>query len=327
MNVLILKPRLDVMFKKGPVPTQRGDIPPIRVHWKNFVEERVSYHKFQKDNVKVVELPLWQMTPKLVEDFNADLTYIPHKEMQNFNLGPYTRAKFYMQTVFPWLFSIDEKGWGGGKMHQVTYDGKDAETDIYEEYKRDYVEKNVSKFDQPKIKEKLDIPANYVFFPCQLPHDETIKYHSKYSVEQCLEETIKFATHWGLPIVIKGHPVNPASMKPLKDIVTKYQTKKGVPVVWVENVSIHQLVKKAMAVYTVNSGVGLEAILHGKKVFRFGETDYDTVTEKVEPTYQSLRNSWQTSPFDSAEPYPRFFEMYVQSHIDTRKWVWDRLPR
>ena len=32
MNVLILKPRLDIMFKKGPVPTQRGDIPPIRQH-------------------------------------------------------------------------------------------------------------------------------------------------------------------------------------------------------------------------------------------------------------------------------------------------------
>ena len=82
-----------------------------------------------------------------------------------------------------------------------------------------------------------------------------------------------------------------------------------------------------MAVYTVNSGVGLEAILHGKKVFRFGATDYDAVTKKIEPTYQSIRNSWQTSPYNPVEPYARFFEKYIQSHVDTRKWAWDRLPR
>ncbi len=327
MNVLILKPRLDIMFKKGPVPTQRGDIPPIRQHWKNFVEERVAYHKFQKDNVKVVELPLWQMTPKLVEDFKADLTYIPHKERQNFMAPSSMNVRYYMQTVFPWLFSVDENGWGGGKMFQVKLDDEEKQTNIYEEYKEEYANKNISKFDQPKIDENIKLFPYYVFFPCQLPHDETIQYHSDYSVIECLSELMNFTMHWGIPLVVKGHPVNPASMAPLKEIVLEKQKEKPDMIKWVENVSIHQCVKKCYAVYTVNSGVGMEALLHGKKVFRFGRTDYDEVSYKVEPNYNSLRYNWKTTPDLIQDKYPRFFEKYVQSHIDTRKWVWDRLPR
>ena len=33
-EVIILKPRLDVPFKNlGPIPMERGTIPPIREHW------------------------------------------------------------------------------------------------------------------------------------------------------------------------------------------------------------------------------------------------------------------------------------------------------
>jgi len=331
MNVLILKPRLDVMFKKGPVPTQRGAIVPIREHWKNFVEERVAYHKLRKDNVKVVELPLWQMTPKLVEDFDAELTYIPHKEAKSFILNVETAAKvnFYMQTVFPWLFSIDQLGWGGGKMRQIKYDGKAPETNIYQDYIKECVDKNVSKFEQPKIDKTLHLPKNFVLFPCQLPHDETIKYHSNYSVEKCLSALIGFTSHWGIPLVVKGHPVNPGSMAPLRKIVETAQ-KKGLgtnPIIWADNVSIHQLVKECSAVYTVNSGVGLEAVLHGKKIFSFGQSDYDSISQQVYPTYSSLRTSWNVYSDVCTERYARFFEKYVQGHIDTRKWVWDRIPR
>ena len=45
MNVLILSPRLDVTFKEGPVPDQRGPIPPIRIHYKNFIESLEKSHK------------------------------------------------------------------------------------------------------------------------------------------------------------------------------------------------------------------------------------------------------------------------------------------
>ena len=221
----------------------------------------------------------------------------------------------------------DPKNWDYWGTEIIKLDDEEKQTNIYEEYKEEYANKNISKFDQPKIDENIKLFPYYVFFPCQLPHDETIQYHSDYSVIECLSELMNFTMHWGIPLIVKGHPVNPASMAPLKEIVLEKQKEKPDMIKWVENVSIHQCVKKCYAVYTVNSGVGMEALLHGKKVFRFGRTDYDEVSYKVEPNYNSLRYNWKTTPDLIQDKYPRFFEKYVQSHIDTRKWVWDRLPR
>jgi len=38
--------------------------------------------------------------------------------------------------------------------------------------------------------------------------------------------------------------------------------------------SVHDLISGANAVFTVNSGVGLEALLHGRPVVVTGECDY-----------------------------------------------------
>ena len=50
---------------------------------------------------------------------------------------------------------------------------------------------------------------------------------------------------------------------------------------WIDDISIHQLLESCMAVFTVNSGVGLEAILHRKKVFTFGNADYSSISTKI----------------------------------------------
>jgi hypothetical protein len=52
------------------------------------------------------------------------------------------------------------------------------------------INSNTSKFDQPNRVFPNTI-KNYIFFPCQLPHDETIQYHSKVSVEDALGNDFK----------------------------------------------------------------------------------------------------------------------------------------
>ena len=83
-KVLILKPRLDVMFKKGPVPTERGPIEPIRLHWKNFVDKLASIEEEAGNNVRVLELPNWQFSPELIDAIQPTKTYIPHKQAHQF---------------------------------------------------------------------------------------------------------------------------------------------------------------------------------------------------------------------------------------------------
>ena len=277
-KVLLLAPRLDVMFKKSEVPHTRGPIAPIRVHWKNFIDRVVAEYSNRQDiSFKILELPLWQITPELVNELNPDIVFIPHKENHNFPVEN-CEVYYYMQTSFPWMFSVDSKGWAAGSSRypfdDFTNESDDAE--IFNMLKK-RMNDNQSKFDQPAHKENLFLPDYYAFFPCQIPHDETIKFHSKVTVEEALERTCIATKDVTINLVVKGHPVNPGSMQSLKEIAKKYSH-----VSWYDDVSIHQLLSKARCTVTVNSGVGFESLLHEIPVVTFGRSEYDSVTYKVD---------------------------------------------
>ena len=283
-KVLLLAPRLDCMFKKGPVPPEIGSIAPIRKHWRNFIERVISEYSNRTDvSFKVLELPLWQFTPELVNELKPDIVFVPHKEAHSFPVEN-CEVYYYMQTAFPWMFSVDRKGWGAGSS-KYPFDRKyigtaeDAHNgaDIFNML-QNRMNDNQSKFEQPiyQSSEKINLPDDYVFFPCQIPHDETIKFHSDVTVEEALERTCTATQEIGMNLVVKGHPVNPGSMQSLKEIVKNYPH-----VTWYDDVSIHQLIQTARCTVTVNSGVGFESLLHKIPVVTFGRSEYDCVTYKV----------------------------------------------
>ena len=57
--VHIYMPRLDVTFKKGPVPEARGNITPIRFHWLQFVRNLFDTYIESGIETCVYEMPLW----------------------------------------------------------------------------------------------------------------------------------------------------------------------------------------------------------------------------------------------------------------------------
>ena len=109
-KVLILKPRLDLPFKRFGLEKRKPNIEPIRVHWQNFVDKLAEYHGMRKDKVVIVEEQKWKFSMNLVRGgFNPDIAYIPHTDKQLFNGRE--ECRYYMQTVFPWLFTVDKDGW------------------------------------------------------------------------------------------------------------------------------------------------------------------------------------------------------------------------
>ena len=54
--------------------------------------------------------------------------------------------------------------------------------------------------------------------------------------------------------------------------------------------SLHQLIAKSSAVYTINSSAGFEALLHGKRVFTTGHCDYHWATTTLK-TDEDIKNS------------------------------------
>ena len=117
-----------------------------------------------------------------------------------------------------------------------------------------------------------------------MPHDETIQYHSDVSVEDSLEALCFLLLVDSYSIVIKSHPANLSAMKSLRRICDQYKIFAQPfirKIIWIDSHSIHDLIKRSKAIFTVNSGVGLEALLHQKPVYTFGNADYASVSTKI----------------------------------------------
>ena len=54
--------------------------------------------------------------------------------------------------------------------------------------------------------------------------------------------------------------------------------------------SIHDLINHAKAVYTINSGVGFEAMFYNKPIVTFGRIEYDAVT--IHASLDNLSEVW-----------------------------------
>lgn len=264
----ILKPRLDITFKPGPVPGERGPLPPIRTYWQKFVD-RVQ----EKIHCDVIEEPLWNFTDdyvSLLTDYST--VFIPHRHRHEFpKSSKIKNLNFYMQTVFPHLFSVDPVGWGNTASCFPIGNEKKFETHKgFFENLQSRIEKNESKFEQPDRDYKWNY-VNYWLFACQIPHDLSIQHHSRIKVEEALQLTIDLARLASQKsVIVKGHPVNPGSMNRVIEICNKNSD----ICQYVEHVSIHDAIANCDKFFTVNSGTGIEAMLHLKPIFIYGFSEY-----------------------------------------------------
>lgn len=313
-TVLILAPRLDVPFKNfGPVSSMRGPIEPIRKHWETFIGQIKQLHDEADHKVLVIERPMWQFSPEetnaMISTFNVDIVYIPHREAESFPIVGAT-PKYYMQTVFPWRFYVDHKGYAGGSSLYGNLDLSMAnDNDDWFRTLRAYALQGRTKFDQPTMG-KWASPGEFVAFTCQLPHDHTIKYHSDVSVEDALRETCEVTKKLHQTLVVKGHVISRDSMAPLRAITEEY-----THTIWNETANIHDVLSQAKAVVTVNSGTGMEALLHKKPVATFGRAEYDVVTYKL---CAGKLEEFLIAPTFDQEAVNKFFDIWCRSTIDTR---------
>ena len=127
------------------------------------------------------------------------------------------------------------------------------------------------------------------------------------TVNVALEDCLETAAHLGKRVIVKGHPINPSSMESLRSITAKYNHN----AVWCDSINIHSLIEASSLVVTVNSGTGMEALLHKKPVMAYGRAEYDCVAMSPDRT-----RDWVSPWFD--EPLVRnFFDLWYDRVIDT----------
>lgn len=310
-RIFIARPRLDCSFKPGPVPDIVG--PPRNVILRKFgafIDGIVAYHQEAGDDLTVVCKPLWAFDFTEMEAVcrGYDRVYFPHKLKHQFPIGDV--AVFYKNAPLADYFTVDANGWGAslsflpppllaGPAANATFDRLRAK-----------IANNESIFEQPEMKAP-PVETAYDLFICQVPHDETIRFHSDVSVERALSVVLDYARRTRRTVVVKGHPANPRSMTPLRDLTMECPMAR-----WVEDISIHTCIAGTDRVFLVNSGSGMEALVHGKPVIRFGHAEYDSVTPQSAPNVDALVEVAE-GPHDLTV-YPAFLHGYLQKciHLD-----------
>ena len=319
---IILKPRLDTPFKRFGLTIANSVREPIRKHWANFVD------KMTTERTHIVESPRWMFNENIEKYFPNTQILVPHVEQHVWGGGH--KTYYYMQTVFPWLFTLDPLGWAGGAQYISSFDPKADYDDVAYRNMQEYIQQG-SKFQhlQSKTTQWGTIDKGYyIIVPLQLPHDETIKYHSDFSVEEFVTRICEWVVENddAPEVVFKGHPVNLESMKPLKEIVEKFRADGEQRVkdslTYIEQGNFHELVNESIGMFVLNGGSGQEAMLLEKPVVCFGRCDYAPAV--IQGDIKDVDQAYNDMMFDDEniriEMYKRWFDWYIKDIcIDTRK--------
>ncbi len=127
-----------------------------------------------------------------------------------------------------------------------------------------------------------DHPGNrpYIFFPMQVSDDSQIIFNSDVGLKRAIEIAYKRAVDLGLDLLVKPHPVedNETVLRELGEL----KKREGL---FVTNASTFLLITNCQGVVTINSTVGLEAMILGKPVTFLGRTFYQSFTPERMKAY------------------------------------------
>ena len=119
---------------------------------------------------------------------------------------------------------------------------------------------------------KDPLPSQYIFVPFQVDYDTQIITHSQWVHTMrelfTLIESIAKQTSWNF--VLKEHPSSGKNYPDLHD-----RTKNIQSIQFANGYTTQELIEKSSAVITVNSTVGIEALLFHKKVITLGNAFYN----------------------------------------------------
>jgi len=194
----------------------------------------------------------------------------------------------------PGYLYFDKKGYSGWSEGlerynpKADYSKKDiAKTLVKTQY---YVDNNISKIPQP---ETTNIPKKpYVVVFGQKPRDSVAKL--AYIKTEVFPNIVKNAyKDTNIRVHYREHPG-----------LRSKEHMKG---------SIHELIKHANAIYTVNSGTGFEALLQGKQVYTAGACDFSIVTTVVKNAKDVYNTRFQEAP--SMETIGHFLHYCLNEHF------------
>lgn len=229
--------------------------------------------------------------------------------------GDYEPKRIHVQesTLFGHC-SFDHQGYAGFAAHvdrpelvEEAARGVPLETleQNFAELKTRYVVEGISKYAQSA--EVFECDGPYVFVALQVTTDEVAQL-AFVDMLSLLEAVARSYAGSGTKVVVKRHPY--CTSPKVADTLARLEAE-GLAII--SNASIHSLIRGAERVYTVNSGVGLESLLHEKPVVVSGKCEYMYATTVLRDLPEDLRTL--DAPFQRDRVLALFW------YLRSRLWV------
>ena len=236
------------------------------------------------DNLKIVlddmgyENEFIHLKYKIPETFNGDICLCFHtNKYKKNNQKNVWHCKDGSLHNF-WEF--DNSGWAGWsematseklfKESQLV--DLDQATEFFDIFSKQYIQRNISKYEQPTLSQSIKADKPYIFFPGQILQDSVMKNFAKINPNQHAMEISKQLNTNGYGVVFKSHPGHQAKRPAVQA---------NYPGVIPFSGSIHDVIPNSSGIVCINSGVGFEALLYKKHVFVSGVCDYHWVAHKI----------------------------------------------
>lgn len=205
---------------------------------------------------------------------------------------------------------IDRKGVNGASSLATLVEPAQASSeDVSEIYKLfpALSQARLELLDQDKTKE-TKLQTNKVFLPLQVQNDTNIILYSKYNtMREVFFDVYKAFNSSSTEFVVRPHPEELPS--------TNINIPKYKNVIFDQSGSLNDCIKNCNIVVTVNSTVGLEALLLGKKVYCLGKSIYSSL--------RCIHKIGQTNQIIGSEEILRILENYFvhicQNHLLARE--------
>ena len=223
--------------------------------------------------------------PTIADDFRgAEFRIYAHKTRRDVE-----GELFYKQMHLTELFTIDSLGWGADhsqmrvRPHFRGVEPRQAEQFVLS-LRSKFLETGASKMAQPRRAESVSLPDDYIFVPIQTPRDYVQVHHAPISVLSFVRFIAAWANESRQNVVFKLHPGLFLTCEDDNDIINAVNESVATSsYAFCSQANVHDLIANAKGVFTINSGVGFESLIHGKPVATFGNSDYQWVTFRANP--------------------------------------------
>jgi hypothetical protein len=153
------------------------------------------------------------------------------------------------------------------------------------------------------------VEGEYVFCAMQILTDSVAQLAHINSLDM-VQNTVEALEGTKYKVVIKRHPLCKSN-----EVTTVLEKLSKSNSVIISEADIYKIIPNCKAVITVNSGVGLEALIMGKKVFTTGRAEYSPVSIKLykKDDFLTLYSNLESNA-DTKLTY-KFLNLYFENHL------------